>query len=153
MCEIFLFHLHSKVNSSTAAMKELPFDVKLPPGFFAKRENGNSSTHEAEQNRLNREVAEHFAANSQHPSAAHEPEDEAETEMVDEERSVGGDEFTVKSVSHQGSSRIEIKTKKRKSNQLDEISGEKTNSSPKSEDEGPQAKVFQKINIEFFDYK
>lgn len=106
-------------------MRDLPFDVKLPAGFFVPRENGNSSTHEAEQDRLNREVAEHFASDKQPQSAdAHENDGSStssgvlEASVAEGEESAG--EYTVKSVSQRGTSKIEIMSKKRKSNQLEE---------------------------------
>lgn len=124
ICEIFLFHLHSKAFSSTlshAAMRDLSLDVKLPQSFFVKREDGNTSSYEAEQHQLNREVAEHFAGVDQSISTANQHELNSD---VDGQNNTGKnsltEEYTVKSVSQQGTSKIEIKSKKRKSNQKEE---------------------------------
>ena len=53
VCEVFLFHMHSK-SSTYLTAKEYQFDVKLPGGFFSVRENGNST----QQQLLDKEIEE-----------------------------------------------------------------------------------------------
>lgn len=53
ICEVFLFHMHSK-SSTYLTAKEYQFDVKLPGGFFSVRENGNST----QQQLLDKEIEE-----------------------------------------------------------------------------------------------
>ena len=55
ICEIFLFHLHSK-SSNYLAPKDYQFDVKLPSGFFAPREHGTES--DRHQERIDKEIRE-----------------------------------------------------------------------------------------------
>ena len=42
ICEIFLFHLHSKSTTYLTA-KEFEFDVKLPTGFYAVKDVNSES--------------------------------------------------------------------------------------------------------------
>lgn len=55
ICEVFLFHMHSK-SSNYLAPKEYQFDVKLPSGFFAVRDASAASTQH--QEKINKEVQE-----------------------------------------------------------------------------------------------
>lgn len=54
ICEIFLFHMHSK--SSYSNLKDLtnPIDVKLPGGFFSVRESDSNSS--SQQVQLDKEI-------------------------------------------------------------------------------------------------
>ncbi len=42
ICEVFLFHLHSK-SFSYSVNKEYEFEVKLPTGFYSARDNSDGS--------------------------------------------------------------------------------------------------------------
>jgi sister chromatid cohesion protein PDS5 len=57
ICEIFLFHMHSK-SSNYLTNKEYQFDVKLPSGFFAARDNNNAASNARHQEKINKEVEE-----------------------------------------------------------------------------------------------
>ena len=79
ICEIFLFHMHSK-SASYLTAKECQFDVKLPPGFYTPRNENDpvSSTH---QQKIMQEMEEHFKVNENNAiadeviigKAAHKP--------------------------------------------------------------------------------
>ncbi len=58
ICEIFMFHMHSK--SSVTGSKEYQFEVKLPGGFYAARDNNNSNGNGALQQQiaLDKEIAQ-----------------------------------------------------------------------------------------------
>lgn len=141
------------MNSSTAthaAAKELPFDVKLPVGFFTARAINDGTAGNDEE--TNRQVAEHFATQQQQ---------QQENESVDMEDSrniksgtVGeNSDYIVKSLSQLGASRIEIKTKKRKSNQVDEESSpteKKNNNSTLHDEESSEIKETSFTRVNYF---
>jgi hypothetical protein len=60
ICEIFLFHLHSKSTSYLTKKDLEKFDVKLPNGFYSARENNSNSSSQQQQLELDKEIADHM---------------------------------------------------------------------------------------------
>ena len=130
ICEIFLFHLHSKSTSYLTTKDLEKFDVKLPSGFYSARENNSNSSSQQQQLELDKEIADHLKDANQSLDKIigdneGEEKDEEENEEEDEEKveetthngvdiirttkkTAGKTTTTVAKSSAKGSTRIEI---------------------------------------------
>lgn len=148
--------MHSKMSS---VLKEYPFDVKLPAGFYTAKETSNNE--ETENEKLSKEVEQHLATqrdkkptndgqqstidtqtgiDSVKDTAIGDNLSEKSLSLNSESSSAGTNEtpdgsYEKKSLSVRGSSRIEIKSKKRKANETIENAKSNSQEAVKSVDE------------------
>jgi hypothetical protein len=129
VCEIFLFFMHSK-SASYMSVKDNQFEVKLPAGFFAPRGDNNDSEHNEQQQKINKELAEHFRNSDE--ALEVDAVNNNDEELVEDERDIR--EVVVEKTTKRSatsSSRIEISkvTRKRRADTSADGSANDANSS------------------------